>query len=457
METNEKPVIAVVDDDELMREAHYETFIDDYEVKTFASGPEILEALGSGVVFNAVIMDIKMAKMDGLKTASEIQKSDGDLPIIFCTGYPGDYSERDIDSALKPFEYMIKTERPVKLQRAVRNAVAMNLLKKGKGDLVKIARDNYKMIGRSRAMVKIYETIEKIAQTEAKVMVLGPTGTGKELVARAIHRQSNRVDKRLVIFNCNHKSPDLVESELFGHIKGAFTGAIADRIGSFEYADGGTLFLDEVGDLDITTQAKILRVLESGEFSRIGSNDVINTDVRLICATNCDLQAMISKGKFRQDLYYRLKQIVINLPPLSERTEDIPELVHYFIERLHIEKGYPYKVFESRALDLLCQHSWPGNVRDLFNAVEGMVSLTSSSLVTAEDVAGILEGDDTGSQYIDMHGLSLAERIRKYEASLIGQTLAQTNYNISAASRMLKTDRNNLRKKIKSLGIEIEP
>ncbi len=257
--------ILVVDDDPLVLEALGQTFSDEYQVVTASSGGEAIDIISSDQDIETVVLDIKMARMDGLQTASRLKEINPELPIIFHTGYPGDYSEDEIEKGHHPFDYVGKNERPARLKRAVKNALTFYRLKSGHSDLVAIACEEYGMVGKSMAMLDVYRTIEKIGPTDNKVMILGPTGTGKELVARAIHRRSKRTDNPLAIFNCNHKAPDLVESELFGHLKGSFTGAVADRIGMFEYADRGTVFLDEIGDLDITTQAKILRVLETGE------------------------------------------------------------------------------------------------------------------------------------------------------------------------------------------------
>lgn len=250
--------LLIVDDDPLVLESLYQVFTDDYEVILVSSGAETINTLQDSDDIDAIILDIRMAKMDGLETAKRIREINPDLPIIFYTGYPGDYSETRIDKEHQPFDYVVKNERPMRLQRAVKNAVSYYQLKTKSSDLRKLAFDQFGMIGKSSTMLQVYRTIEKIAPTDIKVMVLGPTGSRKELVARAIHKRSNRCNKKLGILNCNHKSADLIESELFGHLKGSFTGAITDRMGLFEYANGGTVFLDEIGDLDITHSSEII-------------------------------------------------------------------------------------------------------------------------------------------------------------------------------------------------------
>ncbi len=442
--------ILIVDDDPLVLEALNETFLDDYDVVAAASGQEALQALDKHGDLDTVVLDIKMARMDGLETACRIREINPDLPVIFHTGYPGDYSERDIDAEHKPFDYVGKNERPSRLHRSVRNAVFMHRLRTSSSDLVELARRHYGMVGRSRLMRDVYQMIEKIGPTNNKVMILGPTGAGKELVARALHRRSRRVDETLAIFNCNHKAPDLVESELFGHLRGSFTGAVADRVGMFEYAHGGTVFLDEIGNLDITTQGKLLRVLESGEMQRIGSPETIRVDVRVICATNCDLEQMVSQGKFREDLYYRLKGIRIVVPTLAERREDIPDLIDFFTDNYCRKTDDGIKVFEPAARDLLIEYDWPGNVRQLQDTVQSLIDLSLSHLITRLEVQQYLSfaGADTDSPR------TLKERVREFKRLVVIQCLARHAGNVAAAARDLGLDSANLRKMIKDLDIE---
>ncbi len=441
--------ILIVDDDPLVLEALFEIFTDDYEVILADSGKEALKLLDRHGDLDTVVLDIRMARMDGLETACKIRDVNPGLPVIFHTGYPGDYSEREIDSDHKPFDYVGKNERPSRLQRSVRNAVYMHRLEAHSSDLVELARRQHGMVGRSRLMREVYQTIEKVGPTDNKVMILGPTGTGKELVARAIHRSSRRAKRRLAVFNCNHKAPDLVESELFGHLRGSFTGAVSDSIGMFEYADGGTLFLDEIGNLDITTQGKLLRVLETGEMHRIGSPEIIRVDVRLICAANTDLEKMIEEKTFRQDLYYRLKGIRIMLPALSERREDIPDLIDFFTENYCRKRDDGIKVFEPGARDLMIEYSWPGNVRQLQDTVQSLIDLSLSHLITRKEVEQYLSY--AGAEQNGQGGL--ADRIREFKKLTIIQALARNSGNVSAAARELKVDASNLSKIIKDLDI----
>lgn len=424
--------------------------MDDFEVTTASSGAEALDILARTQSINAVILDIKMAKMDGLETARRIKDLNSQLPIIFCTGFPGEYSENEIDSDHEPFDFISKQEGTTRLQRTVRNAVRMYQLQQNGGDLATLARNEYGMVGSSRPMLDVYRMIEQIAPTNSKVMILGPTGTGKELVARAIHKRSRRSGERLAILNCNHKQPDLVESELFGHRKGAFTGAVEDRIGLFQYADHGTVFLDEIGDLDITTQAKLLRVLETGEMQRIGSPEVFCVDVRLVCATHRDLPKMIAEDIFREDLYYRLKGVVIEVPSLVRRREDIPTLVELVSDKYCQDRGTGVKVFDPAGIDLMIDYGWPGNVRQLADTVQSLIDLAGSSYIAAEDVAEYLKLNQT-----DQPSGGLSQQVLDFKRSIIVKALHRHNNNVSAAARELDVDPANLHRMIKNLDIDL--
>ena len=441
--------ILIVDDDPMVLEAIKESFVDEYEIVLASSGEEAVSLLTDNQNIDTIILDIRMARVDGLVTASRLKEISPATPIIFHTGYPGEYSEESIEKDYQPFDYVGKNERPSRLRRAVKNAVRYNQLKTGSSDLIKMARVSYEMVGSSEKMQEVYQKIEKIGSTDSKVMILGQTGTGKELVSRAIHKRSGRSDKPLAILNCNKKDSGLIASELFGHLRGSFTGAYDDQIGMFEYAHNGTLFLDEIGDLDITTQAKILRVLDSGEFSRLGSPEILKVDVRFICATNLNLEKMVADGTFREDLYYRLKGVVIHTPALRDRREDIPELLDFFIEKCCAKNGSSLKVFEPKAREILIQYDWPGNVRHLMDSVQSLIYLSPSYYITHSEVVDFLEC----SPYADTDGGSLSEIVKEFKKTVILQTLDRRNHNISAAARELKVDPSNLRKLIKELNI----
>ena len=442
--------ILFVDDDALVLETLRTLFGEEYDVVLASSGQEALTILKDDSLFDAIILDIKMAKMDGLQTASRIKEIDQDIPLIFHTGYPGEYSETEIENNFRPFDYVCKGESPSRLQRAVRHAVSLHRLSRRSLDLAEHARLHFGMVGRSSAMLDIYQTIEKIAVTNNKVIICGATGTGKELVARAIHHTSRRSTEKLVICNCNHRPPDLVETELFGHLRGSFTGAVADRVGLFEYANGGTLFLDEIGDLDITTQGKILRVLETGEMNRIGGPETITVNVRLICATHRDLEGMVSKKEFREDLYYRLKGVTITMPALSERRDDIPELVDYFIESHCRHEGIAIKLFEPSARDLLVDYDWPGNVRQLMDTVQSLIDLTPSQFITRQEVSSYLGVDEGAGQ---LRPRAFSEQVKEFKRRLVIKALDRNAQNVRGAARELSMDPSNLRKVMKDLGI----
>ncbi len=441
--------ILIVDDDPLVMEALTQVFADDYDVLAAPSGFQALEILDVNKDIHAVVLDIRMAKMDGLETARKIHERDGELPIIFHTGYPGDYSEGEIEKEYQPFDYIIKNERPARLRRAAKNAVIHHKLHTDVGTIRQIALEDYGLVGKSEGMLKVYRLIKQVAQSDSKILILGPTGSGKELVAKAIHKTSRRGSAHLGILNCNHKAPDLIESQLFGHLKGSFTGAIADTIGLFEYANGGTVFLDEIGDLDITTQAKILRIIEYGEFHKVGSPEIQKTDIRLICATHRDLQQMVADEIFREDLFYRINGITITLPPLKDRREDIPLLIDYFSENYFNRNGCVPKIFESDALDYMIAFDWPGNVRQLLDTVQSLYDLTPSSYITCEDVMKYLKRHPT----MEPNGQSLSDKIKNYKKTVIIQALARNDYNVSATARELLVDPANLHKMINELNI----
>lgn len=450
--------ILIVDDDPLVLEALQQEFMDEYQVLVADSGEVALRLVRSHPDLDAAVLDIRMARIDGFQAAAAIRDGFPDLPVIFNTAYAGEYSEADIEERHHPFEVLGKDESPYRLRRTVRNAVELHRLQSGAGhNLVELALKEYGMVGRSSVMRRIYQRIEKIGPTESKVLVLGPTGSGKELVARALHSRSHRAKGPLRILNCNHKAPDLVESELFGHVRGSFTGAHADHVGIVEAAHSGTLFLDEIGNLDIVTQGKLLRVLETGEMNRLGSVEVNKVDVRLICATNCDLEGLVASGTFRHDLYYRIKGVTIVLPPLAERVEDIPELVSYFAERYATRKNEPVKYFHSEAIELMQQYEWPGNVRYLNETVKSLIDLSNSTLITRDEVADYLDfnGRDEGGRPAepdDDEG-TLSEQVRRFKIRLIKRKMVQHESNLSAVARDLGIDRSNLRRTMRDLGL----
>lgn len=450
-ESSSKPTILIVDDDEMALETLRQVLEDDYRVLTASSGKQAVEVASSDRTVETVVMDIKMAGMDGIQAGREIRRLLPQTPIIFHTGYPGEYDEREIDENEKPFDFVLKGNSIQRLIRSVRNGVESYRLKTDHRGLAELGRSQYGLIGRSQAMLDMFGLIRQTAASDAKVMILGETGTGKELVARAIHN-SSRCEK-LAILNCNHKNPDLVESELFGHVKGAFTSADRESTGLFEYADGGTIFLDEIGDLDITTQAKLLRVVEYGEYQKVGSPEIRKADARVICATHRNLEDRVRDGKFRQDLYYRLAGQKLVIPPLRERKEDIPLLIDHFLIAFTSGRGLPPKIIDPEAIDVFLSHDWPGNVRDLSETIRALVTYTDSHLIFAEDVDRIINGDPSTLDKIDRRGragtLTLPAAIEHFEKQQIVQALTKANGNVSEAANELGIDYSTLYKKLK--------
>ena len=448
MPSDEK--ILIVDDDARVLDALRFMFGDDYAVVLARSGVQAIELISGNENFDAVVLDIKMADLDGLQTATKIKEIAPDLPIIFHTAFPGEYSEEDIEQQFEPFDYVGKDERPARLQRAVRHAVKFSRYRKETVSLVSHALTHFGMVGQSKAMLEVYQTIEKIGPTGQKVIIYGATGTGKELVARAIHKMSQRAARKLVICNCNLRTPDLVETELFGHLKGSFTGAIEDRVGMFEYANGSTLFLDEVGDLDLSTQGRLLRVLETGEMQRVGSPETIRVDVRVVCATHRDLAAMAKEGTFRDDLYYRLKGVAIHLPDLKDRPDDIPILVDHFIDQHCQSEGIGRKLFEPAARDLLVAYEWPGNVRQLLDTIQSLIDLSPSQFITYSETAKYLGVDET-----DQEGdfKTLNDHVREFKKKFLTSLMDRSKGNMRAAAREISMDPSNLRKLLKELGL----
>jgi len=446
--------ILIVDDEPGNLEALVIHFEDTYDVLTASSGKESVATVTENTDISAIVMDIKMADMDGIEAARAIRKISPEIPIIFHTGFPGDYDENEIDIGEQPFDYIEKLDSYTKLNRAVRNAVEYHKLKQSSLSLTEYAESVFQMIGESRAMQEVFRIMKKVAPTDGNVLICGETGTGKELAAQAIHENSPRSDKRLTIYNCSRRSPELVESELFGHAKGAFAGAVSERSGLFEEADGGTIFLDEIGDLDLDTQAKIIRFIETGELKRVGSKSMRHIDVRVLSATHKSLPKMVAEGTFREDLYFRLSGITIHLPPLRERREDIPILAEKIKARLIAEKNLSEKIFDPDAVKILTDYDWPGNVRQLQATIENLILLAESDIILAKDVTEALKLNDVPA-WENNTQLSLVERVRIFEKSRIMESLKRNDFNISASARELKMDRSNLRKKIKYYDISI--
>ena len=329
--------------------------------------------------YDLVLCDIKMPKMDGVEVLQAFKKIKPEIPIVMISGH-GDMETAIQTMRLGAFDYISKPPDLNRLLNTVRNALDKKQLVVENKILKKIVSKNYEMIGESQAINHIKLMVDKVAKTEARVLITGPNGTGKELVAHQLHEKSERANFPLIEVNCAAIPSELIESELFGHVKGAFTSAIKDRAGKFEAADKGTLFLDEIGDMSLSAQAKVLRALQENVVTRVGADKDIKVDVRVIAATNKDLKKEIDEGRFREDLYHRLAVILIKVPGLNDRRDDIPLLIEHFTEKIAAEQGIPPKTFSNTAIKLLQDYDWTGNIRELRNIVERLIILSGNEI-----------------------------------------------------------------------------
>lgn len=335
--------------------------------------------------FDLILCDIKMPKMDGVEVLEAVKKIKPEIPMIMISGH-GDLDTAVNTMRLGAFDYISKPPDLNRLLNTVRNAVDRKELVAENKMLKKKVSKNYEMIGDSKAITDIKNMIEKVAVTDARVLITGPNGTGKELVAHWIHQKSDRSKGPMIEVNCAAIPGELIESELFGHVKGAFTSANKDRAGKFEAANGGTIFLDEIGDMSLSAQAKVLRALQENKIQRVGSDKDIKVDVRIVAATNKDLKKEIAENKFREDLYHRLAVILVKVPALNDRREDIPQLVNHFAKKIAKEQGSSVKKFSDKAIKKLQQYDWTGNIRELRNVIERLIILGGAE-VSEEDVS----------------------------------------------------------------------
>src|ERR671912_3307 len=384
-----KARILVIDDEaEIRRSVRMILEYEGYDVQEAASGPEGL-ALIEREPPDLVFLDIKMGGMDGLEALQKIRQVNEALPVVIISGH-GTVSTAVEATKLGAFDFIEKPLASERVLVTIRNALDQTRLKDENRTLKRAVEARHQMVGESVSLRQIWDAIKRAAPTNATVLLLGESGVGKELVARAIHRNSLRSRDRFVQVNCAAIPEELIESELFGHEKGSFTGATEKQIGKFEQADRGTIFLDEVGDMSQKTQAKVLRVLQEGEVERIGSQKTINVDVRVIAATNKDLEEAIEKGEFREDLYFRLSVIPITVPPLRERREDVPLLIRHFAELFSREHNRRPHRFTPAALEYMQKARWKGNVRELKNTVERLLIMTPGEQIDVDDLRDIV-------------------------------------------------------------------
>ncbi|HEX9828130.1 MAG TPA: sigma-54 dependent transcriptional regulator [Flavobacteriaceae bacterium] len=370
------PKILVIEDEAAIRRVLVKILSEEsnaYQVEEAEDGLIGIEKIKKDD-YDLVLCDIKMPKMDGVEVLEAVKKIKPEIPIVMISGH-GDLDTAVYTMRLGAFDYISKPPDLNRLLNTVRIALDRKELVVENKMLKKKVSKNYEMIGESKAISKIKDMIEKVAATDARVLITGSNGTGKELVAHWLHEKSVRANGPMVEVNCAAIPSELIESELFGHVKGAFTSAVKDREGKFEAANGGTIFLDEVGDMSLSAQAKVLRALQENKIQRVGNDKDIKVDVRVITATNKDLKKEIEKNRFREDLYHRLAVILIHVPPLNERREDIPLLIDYFTDKIAEEHGTAKKTFSPKAITLLQEYDWTGNIRELRNVVERLIIL----------------------------------------------------------------------------------
>ncbi|MBK5214814.1 MAG: sigma-54-dependent Fis family transcriptional regulator [Flavobacteriaceae bacterium] len=380
------PRILIIEDEAAIRRVLVKILTEEnkgYEVFEAEDGLAGMELLKKED-FDLVLCDIKMPKMDGVEVLEAVKKIKPEIPIVMISGH-GDLETAVNTMKMGAFDYISKPPDLNRLLNTVRIALDRKELVVENTLLKKKVSKNYEMVGESSAISQIKEMIEKVAPTEARVLITGPNGTGKELVAHWLHQKSERSNGPMIEVNCAAIPSELIESELFGHVKGAFTSAIKDRAGKFEAANGGTLFLDEVGDMSLSAQAKVLRALQENKVQRVGNDRDIKVDVRVITATNKDLKKEIEEGRFREDLYHRLAVILIKVPSLNDRRADIPLLINYFSEKISSEHGTAQKKFSAKAIKLLQEYDWTGNIRELRNVVERLIILGGKE-ISEEDV-----------------------------------------------------------------------
>jgi two-component system, NtrC family, response regulator HydG len=423
-----------------------------YHVEEVSDGDEVLPFLEQNEV-SLILLDMKMARMDGLSTLSVLLQAGHTIPVIVLTAFSS--VETAVEAMRKgAFDYIAKPVDIEELKLIVGRAFSFGSLAEENRSLKKRLGEQFSyanIIGKSAAMQEMFATISMVAPTDATVLITGESGTGKELVANALHQNSPRCNAPFIKLNCAALNENLLESELFGHEAGAFTGAAGRRKGRFELADKGTLFLDEIGDMSLPTQAKILRVLQEGEFERLGGGETIKVDVRLLAATHKNLLTMIEEGSFRQDLYFRLSVVPVNLPALRERAVDIPELTTHFLRRFSEKNRKDIKGIHPEALNLLMQYDWPGNIRELENTVERAVILCLGEQITPQDLPPHLLSEDV--RIMKKTQVDEGFTLRDMEREVIRTTLAKTGNNKSLTAKKLGVSRQTLLNKIKEYGL----
>src|SRR5438874_459325 len=447
--------VLVVDDETAIREAIRMTLeYEGYRVDEARSGQEGIDK-ATKTPYDAILLDIKMPVLDGIEVLENLKEQRVPTPVVMVSGH-GDISTAVECTKRGAFDFLEKPLNRDKLLLSVRNAVRTQKLEEEVGELRERAERDYQLVGDSASMKELKSQIELAAPTKATVLIQGESGTGKELVAREIHRRSSRARMPFVQVNCAAIPEELIESELFGHEKGSFTGAVRKQTGKFVAADGGTIFLDEIGDMSLRTQAKVLRVLQEGEVEPVGSATVIKVDVRVIAATNKDLTDEIRAGRFREDLYYRLNVIPIRTPPLRERRDDIPILAQHFATLLAQEHNKHEKKFTPAALRALQDAQWRGNVRELRNMIERLVIMVAPEQIDIADLPAEFFRAAAGIMSSAMHLAKLQDFKDEAEKAFILAKLREHGWNVSKTAESIDTPRSNLYKKIEQYNIKRE-
>ena len=454
--------ILIADDDEVSCQLFAETLESDgFQVDQVTSGDEAIARLHA-VNHDLVIIDVRMPGISGLEVTRIVHEKYPALPIIVMTAFGS------IETAVEAihegaFDFISKPMNLAELKKTVSRALSQRSLQRHSAKNANGEDENPtelgKIIGKSPAMLEVYKTVARVAPTKSTVLILGESGTGKELIARAIHDHSPRANRPFVAVDCGALTETILESELFGHMRGSFTGAFADKKGVFEDAQGGTCFLDEIGGISPNMQARLLRVLQEHEIRRVGGKDWLPVDVRVVAATNQNLAEAVAKGDLRQDLYYRLDVIAIHLPPLRERADDIPLLAQHFLRYYGQESGKPVPAFSDEAMEFLCSYPWPGNIRELENAIEQAVALSYQPVLTPEDLprdvreqreARIASLAPENAQFVFPDTPSLEEVKKRY----VLHVLQLTGGNVSATARILNVDRRSLYRMLARYKIE---
>lgn len=449
-----KPVLIIDDEKEICDSISMILEYEGYAVDSTTSAIEGLKKFNEQD-FSAVLLDIQMPEMNGFEVLKKIKEAKPSTSVIIISAH-GSVENAIKATRLGAFDFLEKPIDRDKLLISVRNATEQATLKEENEEIKKTFVGEGEILGRSKAIQKILELIDKVAPLETRVLITGENGTGKELVARAIHKKSERKDKPFIEVNCAAIPNELIESELFGHEKGSFTGAVSQRIGKFELANKGIIFLDEIGDMSLQAQAKVLRAIEEGRIERVGGGKKIDVDVRIIAATNKNLLEEIHKGNFREDLYHRLNVIPIHVPPLRERIEDIPILVEHFCKEITTKHKKPPVRFSEDAIKILQAQPWTGNVRELRNIVERIIIIVDKREITSKDIDFLFAGTQASLDNLIDTSNSFQEFKEKAEKAFILKQLKANDWNISKTAEILDIQRSHLYTKMRKYGIEKE-